>query len=575
MSNIKTNKKVMDKSPLKPGDNKKTIVQEIVGKISGADSVLVTLPQNPSVDDLAAAIGLTMAIDKMGKRATAIYSGETPNALDFLRPEETFDKDAVGLQDFVIAINKDKADHLRYKLDGDYVKVFITPYKTSISEKDLEFSYGDFNVDLVVTLNVADEKNLDSALMEYGRILHNATIVNISLSGETKYGDAVWSDEGASSVCEMVTALLNEFGDKVDIDQDIATALLTGIVARTDRFSNAMTTPMAMTCAAKLMSAGADQQLISANMMEMMASNANKNAPIEEPVVEEQPQIAMPVDPSVMDIKHEEEPAEQKVAEEEAKAKVVVQPPVQKPVEQPAEAKPVADNQTIIQNVEQQKPAEMPEYSVTGLPTVEDTNSTIESIIAKANQESAANEEKTSPEVASIINSVANNMAGKPSIGINDINIDQVIEKSVADNILKKDAAAPVQKPAIPTGKDGEFMGGNPALIATPGVNSAPVPDVPMMNFDNAVTERKEKVLPEESYLKAPDAKLEKPKAKEQSHVVIQPTGEGLPQATLVNEVGTESGILPPPVNRMRNGVLPLPDDPNAIKIPTPPPLSL
>ena len=262
----------MEKNSLKPGDNKKTVIEDIIGKISGADSILVTLPQDPSVDDIAAAMGLTMAIDKMGKRATAIYSGETPNALGFLRPEETFDKDAVGLQDFVIAINKDKADHLRYKLDGDYVKVFITPYKTSITERDLEFSYGDFNVDLVITLDVSNEQNLDSALMEYGRILHDASIVNISVNSEAKFGEIVWCEAGASSICEMVTGLLGEMSDKLELDQDIATALLTGIVARTERFSNALTTPEAMTSAAKLMAAGADQQLISANMVEMMVS---------------------------------------------------------------------------------------------------------------------------------------------------------------------------------------------------------------------------------------------------------------------------------------------------------------
>ena len=103
---------------------------------------------------MAAAIGLTMLLDNTGKHATAIYSGATPNALRFLKPEETFETDTNSLQDFIIALNKEKADHLRYKVEGDYVKVYITPYKTEISEKDLEFSHGDFNVDLVIGLDV-------------------------------------------------------------------------------------------------------------------------------------------------------------------------------------------------------------------------------------------------------------------------------------------------------------------------------------------------------------------------------------------------------------------------------------
>ena len=113
-------------------------MQEVLKKINEAESVLVALSNDPSVDELTAAMGLSMVLDNIGKRATAIYSGKTPNVLKFLKPEECFETGTESLQDFVIALNKDKADHLRYKIDGDYVKVYVTPYKTTISDEDLE-----------------------------------------------------------------------------------------------------------------------------------------------------------------------------------------------------------------------------------------------------------------------------------------------------------------------------------------------------------------------------------------------------------------------------------------------------
>ena len=58
-----------------------------------------------------------------------------PDALTFLRPEKTFEHSVDSLRDFIIALNKEKADHLRYKLVGDHVKIFITPYRSVISEK--------------------------------------------------------------------------------------------------------------------------------------------------------------------------------------------------------------------------------------------------------------------------------------------------------------------------------------------------------------------------------------------------------------------------------------------------------
>ncbi len=242
------------------------IPQDVVNKIGEAHNILVALSSDPSVDEMSAAIGLSLFLDKLGKRATAIYSGATPNALEFLKPEEAFEPSVDTLQDFVIALNKEKADHLRYKLDGDFVKIYITPYRTRISEEDLEFSYGDFNVDLVLALDVANGIDLDSALREHGRIMHDAVIINITTGNPGKLGEIEWSDKSASSVSEMIAKLLYGMNSKAKIEKEEATAFLTGIVAATNRFSNAKTTSEAMKLASRLMESGANQQLISKNI---------------------------------------------------------------------------------------------------------------------------------------------------------------------------------------------------------------------------------------------------------------------------------------------------------------------
>lgn len=241
-----------------------SVVDKVFDKIEEAESVLVALSSDPSVDEIAAAMALSMVLDSIGKHATAIYSGKTPNVLEFLNPSERFETNTDSLQDFIIALNKDKADHLRYKIDGDFVKVYVTPYKTTISGDDLEFSRGDFNVDLVISLNVPAATELDAALREHGRIMHDATSINITNGAAGKFGDLEWVDPQASSISEMVAKLAFELSDKMD--EATATALLTGLVSATDRFSNPATTPDVMALAAKLMSAGADQQLVVQNV---------------------------------------------------------------------------------------------------------------------------------------------------------------------------------------------------------------------------------------------------------------------------------------------------------------------
>lgn len=243
------------------------IVAQVATRINESDNVLVTLSKDPSVDELCAALGLTYLLDKAGKHVTAIFSGDIPNAIEFLEPEKTFEVNTDSLRDFIIALDKEKADHLRYKVEGDYVKVFITPYKTLISQDDMKFSYGDYNVDLVIALNVKNEKDLDGALSEYGRIMHDATSINISADIAGNFADLEWGDPNVSSVCEMIYNLLPSLKDvQAQMDKTVATSFLTGIIASTNRFSNDRTTPGAFDAASRLMAAGADQRLISLNI---------------------------------------------------------------------------------------------------------------------------------------------------------------------------------------------------------------------------------------------------------------------------------------------------------------------
>ena len=240
--------------------------QLAVEQIKRAANVLVTVSTNPSVDQLSAALGLTMMLTKMGKHTTAVVSGKIPPAISFLDPSKTFTESVDGLRDFIIALDKEKADKLRYKVEDNVVKIFITPYDGEISQKDLQFSQGDFNVDVVVALGVTNKQDLDTAISAHGRILHDATVVTINAGKEkSNLGAVDWQDQQASSLSEMMVSVSEAFQGGL-LDPQISTALLTGIDAATDRFSNDKTSPKIMTMAAQLMAAGANQQLIATNL---------------------------------------------------------------------------------------------------------------------------------------------------------------------------------------------------------------------------------------------------------------------------------------------------------------------
>ena len=247
-------------------ENPGPIKDQIAKKIKEATNILVTVNSSPTVDQLAATIGLTLLLNKLGKHGTAVFSGAVPSTIEFLEPERTLEKTTDSLRDFIISLDKSKADKLRYKVEDKLVRIFITPYQTSLSEKDLVFGQGEFNVDVVIALGVKQAQYLDQAIAQHGRILHDATVISLNTDASGDIGTMNWVDNGASSLCEMVASLLELMQDTELLDGQMATALLTGIVAETARFSNSKTTPLTMSVSSRLMTAGANQQLISTKL---------------------------------------------------------------------------------------------------------------------------------------------------------------------------------------------------------------------------------------------------------------------------------------------------------------------
>lgn len=248
-------------------DDISNITNRVVEKIKASENILIALSKNPNIDEISAALGLAMILDTMRKHVTAIFSGQVPNVLQFLKPEETFEKTTNSLQDFIIALSKDKVDHISYKIEGDFVKVYVTPYKATIGQADLSMSHGDYNVDLVICFNVISGDEIDPALSEYGRIMHDATAINLTVDTPGRFAELEWQDSNVSSISEMIVGLADRLG-LASFSEQVATALLTGIVASTDHFSNPRTSSNTMSIASKLMSFGANQQLISSQIME-------------------------------------------------------------------------------------------------------------------------------------------------------------------------------------------------------------------------------------------------------------------------------------------------------------------
>lgn len=235
---------------------------QVISTLQQANNVLVTVKKDPSIDELASAVGLTLALNKEGKHATTVFSGKVPSTIEFLQPETVIDSTTDSLRDFIISLDKSKADKLRYKVEDNVVRIFITPYRSTITSDDLEFTQGDFNVDAVVAIGVVSQQDFDTAVASHGRIMHDATVISMTKRDmPSQIGAINWHEPMVSSVSEMAARVVDGMNPQL-LDGQMATAFLTGVIAETDRFRNSYTTPAVMSLSSRLMMAGANQQLV-------------------------------------------------------------------------------------------------------------------------------------------------------------------------------------------------------------------------------------------------------------------------------------------------------------------------
>ena len=261
----------MDKSPK----------QQVIEKMKVSNNILIVVSEDPSVDQLATAIGMTLMLNKLKKHVVAVYSGETPRIIEFLKPGETIEKNTDSLQDFIISLDRSKADKLRYKVENDVVKIFITPYRTGITEDDLQFAQGDFNVDVVIALGVDERDHLDNVIISHGQILHDAVVTSMMAGSSTSsVGSINWQEPAVSSLAEMAVKVSDALQPGI-LDAQMSTAFLTGIVSETERFKNERTTSKVMTISAQLVASGADPKLVAENLEGLVASIIDDNQSVQ------------------------------------------------------------------------------------------------------------------------------------------------------------------------------------------------------------------------------------------------------------------------------------------------------
>ncbi|MEI6498354.1 MAG: DHH family phosphoesterase [bacterium] len=238
--------------------------QQVLDVLRNKQKILLLTHKNPDGDAIGSILALYLSLKKMGKEVIAVCNDPAATIYDFLPELDKITTKFSGTRDFIISvdISKTKPDKIMYKIKDNTLDIVITPKNGKYEQNQVKFSDGGFNSEAIVVLDSPDFERLGSIYEKNSELFYELPVINIDHhAGNDYFGKINLVDITATSTCEILVSIIEALtGDPKFIVDDIATALLTGIITDTNSFQNLNTTPKSLTVAAQLVASGARQQ---------------------------------------------------------------------------------------------------------------------------------------------------------------------------------------------------------------------------------------------------------------------------------------------------------------------------
>ncbi|MCK4592491.1 hypothetical protein KAT63_03595 [Candidatus Parcubacteria bacterium] len=236
--------------------------EQIIDQITKSEAILLCVSKNPNGDALGAALGFYLALKKLGKKTDVVSPTAVLEKYSFLPSSNLITHKLEGARDYIFTVNieKDKLQQLRYEVQDNKLKIFITAKSGDLNEKNVALESSKFKYDLIIILGTSDLEDLGNVYDDNPELFYEAPVINIDNNPSNEYfGKINLVDVTISSTSEIVHNLISDLDEKL-FDEQIATNLLTGIVSKTDSFQNKNTTPKAFLTAASLITKGANKE---------------------------------------------------------------------------------------------------------------------------------------------------------------------------------------------------------------------------------------------------------------------------------------------------------------------------
>jgi nanoRNase/pAp phosphatase (c-di-AMP/oligoRNAs hydrolase) len=238
--------------------------QQIFEAIKRSQRPLVCVAKGSGIDGHASALGVARVMERLDKQPVIVSSDGKPNAIQFLA-DHTRIQDAIeNLQRFTIELDaaKTQVKELSYELKNDKLFVYLSPKKGRWDPQDVRLSPGQYHYDLIVSIGAADLEGCAPFYTEHPDFFFHTPILNIDHSPANEHFGQFNAVDVSAVACGEVCHDLLEAMEPGLIDEETATAFLTGLIAKTHSFKQRHVNARTLETASKLMAHGARRDLI-------------------------------------------------------------------------------------------------------------------------------------------------------------------------------------------------------------------------------------------------------------------------------------------------------------------------
>jgi phosphoesterase RecJ-like protein len=233
--------------------------------ITRATRILVVTRDKAPVDALAAGVACGLFLKKLGKQADVVVPGfNAKSAPAFLKGAADVRGTIGAMRAFHVTLNVSKVPlaELMYDVKNGKLEITVVPKEKEWHPSDVSFKHGEDRYDLVIALDCPDMASIGSMAREHADFLYRTHIVNIDCGATNEHwGQVNLVDMNAVSTTEVLFNLFEAWNRNL-IDEDIATAHLAGMIAKTKSFRTSNVTPKTLATSSQLIAMGAHREEI-------------------------------------------------------------------------------------------------------------------------------------------------------------------------------------------------------------------------------------------------------------------------------------------------------------------------